>query len=88
MPDFRTEIITCFGSITCYDSSFYLNSQPSSAWNEVNGERVPEVRMIDLGPKFVIDFIPNAALKHKNSIFLLVYAFCLPLATLFIKGNF
>lgn len=71
MPDFKTEIITYLGSITCFDSSFCLNSQPSSAAKESRGDRVPDVRIIDLGLRLEIDFIPRAALKHRNSIFLI-----------------
>lgn len=57
-------MLTWLGSITCGPSSLSWKFVCNSCSNEVNGDKVPDVRMIDLG--FVIcNFLkPNPALKH------------------------
>lgn len=52
--------------ITCGFSILYSKLSCSSAWNELRGDNVPEVKIIDLGFRAWISLKPIPALKHQN----------------------
>jgi hypothetical protein len=52
--------------MTCGFSSFWGNGSCSSAWNELRGESVPEVKIMDRGFRDWISLKPMPALKHQK----------------------
>lgn len=70
IPLVSIEIFTYFLSITWWFYNFYWNCKPISLSNESIGESVPDVRIIVLGFKSEISFMPTAGLKHQNPNFL------------------